>query len=166
MTGGRRKTTLKHSADYTLQVAIELERRGQTFYESLSLACGKSEIAAFASSIAKAEEEHIATFRRMRDALPKELCGPILTDEELLAATNELRIKIIPNAKTVREVVLASDLRKALDMAIEMEDQAVAFYSELASHIANLDAAVLRGVVNEEMEHLRMLREMRNLLSA
>jgi len=157
---------LKHTADYTLQVAIELEQRGRTFYESLALGCGNSGVAALATSLAKAEDEHIATFKRMRDALPEELRGPRLTDDELLAATEELRYKIMPNARTVLDVFLSSDLRKALDMAIEMEVEAVAFYSGLASGIANLDAAVLKGVANEEMEHLNMLRTMRNRLSA
>lgn len=166
MTGRRRRTSLEHTADYTLQVAIELERRGRTFYESLSLGCGNSEIAALATSLAKDEEQHIAIFRRMRDALPKELRGSRLTEEELSAATEELRDNIMPNARTVRDAVLTSDLYNVLDMAIEMETRAVAFYSRLASGITYLDATVLRGLANEEMEHLKKLREVRKRLSA
>jgi rubrerythrin len=157
---------LENTADYTLQVAIELERRGLTFYESLALGCGDSEVAALATSLAKAEEEHIATFKRMRDDLPRELHGPKLTEEELQAAAEELRNKIMPSAKTVLDVYISSDLGKALDMAIEMEVAAVAFYSGLSSAIDNLDAAVLKRVAHEEMEHLNMLRKMRKLHSA
>jgi rubrerythrin len=166
MTGRRRITSLNHNANYTLQVAIELERRGLTFYDSLALGCGNSEVTALATALARAEEEHIVTFKRMWNALPEELSGPRLTDEELLAATEELRIKIMPNARKVLDLFLNSDLCKALDMAIEMEVEAVAFYSGLASAIANLDATVLKGVVSAEMEHLNMLREMRKRISA
>jgi rubrerythrin len=155
---------MKNSADYNLQVAIELEDRGRTFYESLSHACGDSKIGAFATAIAKDEEEHIEIFKRMRDALPMELRGPKLSDEELLAATDELRKKIIPNAGTVMDVVMSSDLCKALDMAIEMETLAVAFYTALASSIANLDVDVIQKVAYEEMAHLNKLREKRTLL--
>jgi rubrerythrin len=157
---------MKNSADYNLQVAIELESRGRTFYESLALASGNSKISAFATSIAKDEEEHIAIFKRMRDALPKGLLGPRLTDEELLAASNELRNNIMPNASTVLDVVMNSDLCKALDMAIEMEVSAVAFYSAMASGITDLDADVIKRVACEEMEHLNRLREKRKQLFA
>lgn len=155
---------MKNSADYILQVAIELEHRGRTFYESLSLGCGDPKIAELATLLAKSEEEHITTFKRMRDALPEELRGPRLTEKELFAVSKELRENIMPNARTVSDVQ-DSDLLKALDMAIEMETEAVAFYTGLVSNSAKLDANVFRDVTNEETEHLNTLKEVRKSLS-
>jgi rubrerythrin len=157
---------MKRTADYTLQVAIELEQRGQTFYESLSFACEDTEIAVLATFLAKNEEAHIATFKRMLDALPDELRGPRLTEEELSTATEELRINIIPNPRTVRGVVLSSGIRDALKMAIDMEAATVDFYTVVVAGITHLDATVLRGVVNEEKKHLNMLLEVRKRLFA
>jgi rubrerythrin len=119
--------SLKISADTILQVAIEMEQLGRTFYESLSLGCKHAEIAALAMSLAKAEEEHIETFERMRNALPPHQRGPELAEKELFAASVELRKKILPDARAVIKVAQSSDIFKALDMAIEMETEAVAF---------------------------------------
>jgi rubrerythrin len=132
----------------------------------LSLGCGNAEIAALATSMAKAEKEHVEAFERMRNALPPRQRGPKLNGKELFAATDGMRKIIMPGAKTVHKAVLTSDLFKALDMAIEMETEAVAFYSDLASDITGLDKAVLAGIVDEEKEHLSMLREVRALFSS
>lgn len=155
---------MKLTANHTLQIAVEMERLGRTFYESLALGCGHTEIAALAASLAKAEEEHIETFVRMRNALPPDQRGPKLADKELFAATEVLHKKIIPGAKAVHKAVQTSDLLKVLDMAIEMETGAVAFYSTLESDVAGLDAAVMTEIVNEEKAHVRMLQEVRRLL--
>jgi rubrerythrin len=150
---------MKYAADRALQVAVEMERFGQTFYESLAVGCGNAEIAALAATLAKSEENHAALFKRMRESLPPVHRGPQLTEKEMFEAAKELRNKIMPDAGSVREVVQATDPRKALDMAIKMEANAVAYYSGLASGIAGLDAAVLTKFVNEEKGHLRTLQE-------
>jgi rubrerythrin len=155
---------VKYEADHALQVAIEMERLGQTFYESLASGCGDAGIATLATRLAKDEERHIAVFTSMWNALPPVHRGPMLTEQECFAAAKELRVKIMPDAGMVREVALSADLRKALDMAIGMEVAAVAYYTGLVSGRAGLDGAVLTGIANEEKKHLSMLQENRKRL--
>lgn len=155
--------TVNLTVDVMLQIAMELERRGRTFYESLAAGCGNARIAALAATLAKAEGEHFRTFARMREKLPESMRGPNLTEVELAAAADELRTKILPNARVVREAVMTSDFGRALDMAIAMEAEAVAVYAEVAAGLAGLDADVMGDIVNEEKEHLTMLNEVRNL---
>jgi rubrerythrin len=155
---------MKHEADRALQVAVEMERLGKTFYESLAAGCGNREIAALAATLAKSEESHAALFKRMREKLPPLHQGPKLTDEELFTESKVLRDKIMPNADTVRAAVTAADPRKALDMAIAMEAHAVSYYTKLAVSVGGLDAEVLRNFVKEEYEHLNTLRAKRERL--
>lgn len=155
---------MKYEADHALQVAIEMERLGQTFYESLASGCGDAGIAALATRLAKDEERHIDIFKRMREAMPPVYRGPLLTDQERFAAAKELRVKIMPDASAVREVALSPDLSKTLDMAIEMEAAAVAYYTSLASGKAGFDVGVLTGIASEEKAHLTMLQEHRKRL--
>ena len=77
---------MKLTADNLLQVAMEMERTGRTFYESLALERGRGEIAILATLRENAEKEHIETFDRIRDSLPPQQCGPRLTEAELIAA--------------------------------------------------------------------------------
>jgi rubrerythrin len=156
---------MKLTANDILQVAIEMELYGQTFYESLALGCGHVEIAALATALAKAEKKHHEAFERMLNALPPHQRGPKLTEKDLFTAATDLRKKILPNARTVNKAVQTSDLFKTLDMAIEMETEAVAFYSGLVSESNSLDNAVLAGIANEEKAHLKMLQEVRVRLS-
>ena len=155
---------MQYEADRTLQVAVELERLGKTFYESLAAGCGNKEIAALAVKLAKDEENHVALFKRMREMLPPLHQGPKLTEEELFAASKELRDKIMPDAATVRAAVTAADPTKALDMAIAMEAHAVSYYTNLALSVKGLDAEILRNFVKEEYEHLNTLRARRQRL--
>lgn len=157
---------MEWNADHWLQVAMELERQGKTFYQSLAVGCGHRDIAALATSLAETESEHILTFKRMRDALPADRRGPLMNEKELFAAAEELRRKILPNARTVREAVLQADLFKTLDMAIEMESDAVAFYSALAIELDEDKIDVLMAIVAEEREHLDRLQRVRTLLAA
>lgn len=156
---------MKLTANTVLQIAVEMERMGKTLYESLSLGCGDEQIAALASALAGAEEEHVAVFDKMRKALPERLRRVSLSEEELFAQTDALHRKLLPNPKDILRVVKESDFTKALDMAIDMETRAIAFYSELASDIEGLDQAVLMEIADEEKAHLRMLREARFLLT-
>jgi rubrerythrin len=155
---------MKYAADHALQVAIEMERLGKTFYESLAAGCGHAGIEVLATTLAKDEGKHIEIFTRLRDALPPDQRGPKVPEKELFSAAKELSKKIIPSAGEVHDAVLLSSLHKALDMAIEMESDAVAYYSGLASGTAGLDAAVLTSIADEEKSHLRALVERRQRL--
>lgn len=153
------------TADYLLQVAVDLERQGKTFYETLALGCGHKEIAALAVSLAKAEEQHAETFKRMREALPEDQRGRFLDEAELWRVTEEVRHKMMPDAMTIRDIVLNPDFLKTLDMAIEMERDSVLFYSELGHRLAGSDAVTLMTIAAEEQDHLDKLERVRDLLS-
>lgn len=155
---------MKYAADHVLQVAIEMERLGRTFYESLAAGCGDIDIEELATALAKDEGKHIDTLTRMRDALPSDQRSPKVPEKELFSSAKELRNKIMPSPKQIREAVLPSDLCKALDMAMEMESEAVAYYSDLASGMAGPDAVVLMSVADEEKKHVRALEERRQRL--
>jgi rubrerythrin len=152
---------MPHPADRALQIAVELERLGQTFYESLAQGCGDAVIAALASDLARAEKHHVAFFARMLEALPPELRGPKLTEQELFDAVNEARADIIPGPAKVRDAVLETELTKALDLAIDMESKAVAYYTSQSFGAKGIDSAALARIAEEEKKHLKVLQERR-----
>jgi rubrerythrin len=154
-------TFMTYLTDRALQIAVEMERLGQTFYESLAQGCGDAAIAALALDLARDEKRHVAVFTRMLEALPPELRGPKLTEQELFAAAKELRVDIMPGAATVRDTVLAADIDKALDMAIDMESKAVAYYTGKSFGAEGIDSAALSRIAEEEKKHLKVLRERR-----
>jgi rubrerythrin len=150
-----------YPADRMLQAAEEMERRVKMFYESFAAVCGNSRITALAASLANAEQKHISLFRQMRESLPPDRQ---LTQEQIAGAARELFNDVIPDKDSVRQAVLASDLCGALDMAVAMEMRTAAFYEDLVFRLGGHCAAAVALLVNEEKEHVRMLRELRERL--
>lgn len=83
-----------------------------------------------------------------------------------MTAADRVRRMVLPRPGVVSETVIASNLAKALDMAIVMEADSVAFYAEAAAGLDGIDADVIAAIVAEEREHLVMLQEVRNLCAA
>jgi rubrerythrin len=149
------------SVDRELQVAIQMERLGHTFYESLAEGCAQPGIASVARALAKAELTHLETFEEMRRALPADQRGRKLTEGELFSAAKQLCNTILPAMSEVRRIVLRGNVAEALDMAIKMEAAAVAYYSELASRVTDEDAVVLKRIAGEERKHFKSLEDLR-----
>lgn len=149
--------TNDHNVDHALQVAIEIEKMGKTFYESLASGCGDSRIAALAAELAKAETSHIGFFKRMLSELSSPIRGPQLTPRELYEAAKELHVEIMPDPLVVRNTVLTSDIKKALEMAIDMESASVSYYTQLSLNTTPEDAEIMTRIIEEENDHLETL---------
>ena len=149
---------MSHSADYALQVAIHMERLGITFYQSLAAGCGDARIAALAAKLAEDEKKHLWIFERMFHSLPIEQCGPKQTEDQIAATAGKFYKLILPTAAEVKEVALSGDVTKALKMAMQMESDAVAYYSSMNPAVGS-DSAVLKTIIQVEKNHLSALSE-------
>jgi len=148
---------MTQSAEYTLQIAMQLERLGQTFYQSLAAGCGNAEISALAAKLADDEKKHLWSFQRMYQAIPIDRCGPKLTEDQLTAAAGKFYKLILPSAEEVRKVAIDGDITKVLAMAMQMESDSIAFYLGMTASPG--ESAVIKNIVEEEKKHLRMLQE-------
>lgn len=147
-------------ADQALLVAIEMERLGTTLYESLA-SCTEPDTAKIARLLANEERRHAASFQRLRDQLPGEKRGPDLSESELSASARKLRNILLPTTDKVRQVALNGSFLEALDMAIEMEHQAVDFYSNVLAKADGDYASVVAEIVSEETRHRGTLEKLR-----
>jgi rubrerythrin len=154
---------MSHSADYAMQIAMQMERLGNTFYNSLAKGCGDAKITAFAAKLAEDEKNHLWKFEKMYHSLPIENCGPKLTEDQIAAPAGKFYKLILPGAGQVRQVALSGDIVKALAMAMQMEADAIAYYSSMTT-ASSEDVTVLKAIINEEKGHLAMLRDWRERL--
>jgi rubrerythrin len=145
-------------ADYALQVAIQMEQLGHTFYESLAASRGDWKISLIAVKLAEDEFEHLRTFENMRNALPDDQRGPKMTDDQIAAAADKFHKLILPTPDEVRRVALSSDRKEVLQMAIKMETDSIAYYKNLLSAVGK-EAAILKKVIDEEKKHINTLRD-------
>ena len=155
---------MQNSTDYALQVAMLMEQRGLTFYQSLSEGSDNPEVSALATRLAAEELRHLRTFENMRNALPADQRGQKMTEEQITAAAGNFYKLILPNANEVRKVAIGGDIGKILAMAIQMEADAVAYYSSMTADFRS-DADVIKAVIEEEKKHLNILRDYRKQLA-
>jgi len=154
---------MSYSADNALQIAMQMERLGQTFYHSLAQGSGDAKMTAFAAKLAEDEKGHLWKFEKMYHSLPIEKCGPKMSDDQIIAAAGKYYKLILPDADEVRKIASSGDMVKALAMAMQMEADAIAYYESMTP-VSSEDAAVLKAIVNEEKRHLAMLRDWRERL--
>ncbi len=154
---------MPHSADYALQIAMQLERLGQMFYHSLAQSCGDEKLAAFAEGLAEEEKKHLWTFEKMYHSLPMESCGPKLTQDQIAATAGKFYKLIMPGKAELQQIALSGDIVKALAMAIQMEADTIAYYSSMTP-VFKEDTAVLKAIIAEEKRHLAKLRSWRENL--
>jgi rubrerythrin len=150
-------------ADYALQVAVQMEQLGHTFYESLAAGAGNAQVSALAYKLATDEIRHLNTFEDMRNSLPADQRAPKMTEDQIAAAAAKFHKLILPSAQDVHQVAIGGDILKALEMAMKMESDSIAYYSSLISTVGK-GVSVLKAVIKEENKHLDSIRVYRKQL--
>jgi rubrerythrin len=144
------------SAEEVFAAAMAMERVGKEFYAALAMASDRAEVREFCRFAAAAEARHFSAFRQMRDAwLGGRRAMPLApeTAEKLRAL---VKANIQPEPQEVRKVGMQGSLKDALDMAIRMEKDSIAFYQGILTHLPDLGAQI-RPIIIEENSHLRDL---------
>ncbi len=145
-------------ADYAIQVAIQMENLGHTFYESLAAGAGDWNISLVAGKLAEDELKHLQIFENMRNSLPAGERGPDLSEEQAIAAANKFHKLILPTAHEVQTVVLSGNRKEVLQMAMKMEVDSIAYYKSLLSAVGK-DVSILKTVIDEEKKHIVTLKD-------
>ena len=152
-----------------LQIAMELEQTGQVFYEFVATGCGprNQNVAKLFHRLAAEETHHFAIFSRMLADLEQRTGEdvPPLTAAQEEHIRDLLNGRVLPDPIAARQAAHDMTLPAALDLAIEMERNAVAFYSGvLVSALSDEDAAEVSAIIAEEQRHEDDLVESRRLV--
>jgi rubrerythrin len=147
------------SGNEVFEMAMGMERTGKDFYEALALGCDNSQVRAFCVATARQEAEHLAAFRKMRDQRAKSAPSHPVPPESAEALASLAKGRIQPDPAAVRKVAIGGNLKDALRMAMQMEQDAVSFYGELAARLPD-SAKAIQLIVEEEKKHLIGLRSL------
>jgi len=147
------------SGNEVFEMAMGMERTGKDFYEALALGCDNSQVRAFCVATARQEAEHLDAFRKMRDQRAKSVPSHPVPPESAEALASLARGRIQPDPAAVRKVAVGGNLKDALRMAMQMEQDAVSFYGELAARLPE-SAKAIQLIVEEEKKHLIGLRSL------
>lgn len=145
------------TGDEVLQMAIQMEEVGKDFYESLCAAMDNPKLIQLCHKLASEEANHRELFRQLRSSLAAQGKTVLLSDSQMYDARQKIKTSLLPDSSSIRRVIASNSLRDLLDLAIQMEANAVYFYSQLAQSLPEKN--VVEDIANEEQRHLNLLTQ-------
>lgn len=134
------------------ELAMKMEQTGGDFYRALAADVTNEAVRQFCKKAAEEEARHLKQFSQMREATSVSS----KTAEELAKLAKRV---IAPEASVVREVAKGGDVKAAIALAMQMEEQAIFFYRQLRT-LFPTQAEALGTIIAEEEQHLKAFREM------
>jgi rubrerythrin len=149
-----------------LKIAIMDEETGIAFYHSLASATRRPDVQSECIAIGQQEEMHARRFRKMLDDLggyapQEEYSGQY---EAYLNALVESRAFPSP-ADAARRARAARSDAEAIDLAIRLEKDTLAFLAEVKRTLPPAHPDVVEDVISEERQHLTELSRLRRTVS-
>jgi rubrerythrin len=142
-----------------VEMAIDLEKTGEEFYEAMALGCGEGQISTLCKRLAGMEARHGRVFANIARQLPKSAAWP--SEEETERLHQVVKNAVIPKPTVVSEVALHGKLADALAMAIRMEQDSVSFYEGIALAVGPDHKDAVEQIIREEEQHVKSLQALR-----
>ncbi len=141
-----------------LDMAIEIERMGLAFYRGCTAARASEQAAEVFEFAAEQEQQHIELFARMKRDLDQYTVPESYPGETLAYVRGLIGDTIFA---TVDEAACSAeempDVDSAIDKAVRLERQSIAFYSGLREVVRPSEHDAIDEVIAEEHRHIRRL---------
>lgn len=150
------------SASEVLQVAVEIEKNGIVFYNTLAQGTAENVLRDTYGFLSEQEKEHQATFQVMLDSLPSYYSEESYPGEQAVYVS-ALADDILFSSRSAihTKASLVNDDLQALELAIGLEKDSILFYTGMQVLVRQPDRAALRAVIDEEKTHFLRLRQLK-----
>jgi rubrerythrin len=155
------------SGDELINIAIDIERRGISFYDIMAKSTDNEMAREVFSNLALMEREHLKTFQDMlaetgRSPSP-ESPAPGLP-EYIQALVDEA---VFSDDLITGETAMQADTDiKAVELGISAEKDSLLFYCEMKENMPHRAVPVIDRIITEEKTHLQQLSEVKKRLAA
>jgi rubrerythrin len=148
--------SFEFSADEIFEMAEQMERNGQQFYNAAAAAVQGVEHKKLLLELAGMEVDHEKTFKAMRAELTQKEKETNVFDPEGEAA---LYLKALVDTRVFFQKEMdVSSMEKILKAAIEAEKDSIVFYLGMKNAVPqDLGQERLDAIIKEEMSHVRLL---------
>lgn len=157
----------KFTVQEIIEIAIEIEKNGRSFYHSLSESANTAQLKDFFAHLSREEESHIKRF----EGILKDSGGYQIS--KLYYAVDYMRyMKAIADERVFKSDISVNDFAKslksipsAIDKAISFEKDSILFLYEMLEILDNKDyRGSIQKLINEEKEHIRRLLAIKSLI--
>jgi rubrerythrin len=148
--------SFEFSADEIFEMAEQMERNGQQFYNAAAAAVQGDEHKKLLLELAGMEVDHEKTFKAMRAELTQKEKETNVFDPQGEAA---LYLKALVDTRVFFQKEMdVSSMEKILKAAIEAEKDSIVFYLGMKNAVPQeLGRERLEAIIKEEMSHVRLL---------
>jgi rubrerythrin len=147
------------AAAEALEMAMEIEKNGEVFYNEMSAKSDDLEVKALFADLATQERRHYRVFENMLEAVKPAPELPAVEYDEyrvyMVAALDNALFAGPEKALTLAKE--AKDKETALRAALGFEKDTLLFFYDVREMVAEKDRAAVSGVIREEKMHLRRL---------
>ena len=155
------------SGDELINLAIEIERRGITFYDVMAKSTDDDMTRMVFEALVNMERQHISIFEDMlsEGTVTSELkdAGPEYT-EYLRTLVDDA---VFTDDMITSEMATQADSDvKAIELAISAEKDSILFYYEMSEIVPQKVLPVIKQIINEEKSHLQQLTEVKRRLQS
>lgn len=142
------------------RIALAVETRGVRFYEKI-LECARNEQAKpMLKFLIEEERKHLVFFENALTELRQEKSDPD-EDNDLLASMDFGIFEPYDQMKEMCDVV--SDLGRALNLGVIIEDKSIEFYAACAQHVSGDTRRALQEIIAQEEKHKELLENILNI---
>jgi rubrerythrin len=154
------------TAIQALEMALDVEKNGETFYNEAAAKSADPELKALFEDLAVQEQAHYRVFERMLERIrsaptPPTTYPPAYYDE--YQAYVEVAMENALFAGPDKALALArkaEDRETALRAAMGFEKDTMLFFYDLRDMVSEAEREAISGVIREERKHLRRLVRM------
>ncbi|MBI4267904.1 MAG: ferritin family protein [Chloroflexi bacterium] len=144
-----------------LEIAIEIERNGQKFYESAANQKKEKEVQDIFRGLAGREREHEHTFRDMLTRAGGYVAEKPCDNYAYIKGVADSSIFTQEHVRALLEKRAMTDI-EAVEAGIGFEKDSILFYSEIRGMVPREDQDIIDMITNEEKKHLSELSYLAN----
>jgi rubrerythrin len=146
------------SGDELIQIAIDIERRGISFYDVMAKSIDNEMARAAFDGLAAMEREHLAIFQGMLAESHIGKTGSAPERQYPGYARALIDEAVFSDDLITSEMAMQADSDiKAIELGISTEKDSILFYYEMKENLAPRDVPVMERIIAEEKSHLQQL---------
>lgn len=150
-----------------LEIAVNIERNGETFYQAAVKSAQKDSARAAFDYLAGEERKHLRTFQSLLNSFPPQPLPETYTGEYALYIKSLSDNRIFTDDNMARSLVAkaASDA-EVIHLALSVERDSLLFYWEMRGLLRQADLSVMDRIMEEERSHIRQLTELKRKIGS
>ena len=155
-----------YAGSEVLQMAIEIERKGKEFYQSVAQAHKEETIQDVFNFLIEEEVRHEKVFRGMLAQVEMNTEHSVYDKTDMILYFSSLvHRKVFPDTEEGMSLQKQiSDPAVALRIALSLEKDSILFYSELLDVTHKKDHSLINQIIAEERDHIKRILNLKREL--